>query len=169
MKNDNSRVFKSRRTQRNYFVVGVIGSAALLAQSIWFVVNSNKTNNANAALLVSLPVLAIAVVFTLRSFRVSRVRVSEVDLEYRTMIRSQRFARSDIRRVSSVERYRGARRWSQPILELRDGRTVRLTEFSVPPSMDGREVNVNRWGQINENEFGEQQAMIAEINSWLVP
>jgi hypothetical protein len=35
--------------------------------------------------------------------------------------------------------------------------------------MDGREVNVNRWGQINENEFGEQQAMIAEINSWLVP
>lgn len=79
--------------------------------------------------------------YTVRSLRASSIRLHGEELLYRAVLKDLRFERAEISEVTSEVRLGSSipRRWIAPEIATKDGRVVRCTAFSVPPSMPGRD------------------------------
>lgn len=98
--------------------------------------------------------------------RMATIKLTDHSLVYRSQLRTQRFDREEIRSVTAAERFR-VRLWNTPILELKDGRKIWFSEFSIPaiPFV----ANTRPWASrgLDVSEAAKQSQLLSDIGYWL--
>ncbi len=103
--------------------------------------------------------IVVSLVGCVRAIKYAKVCVQFDSLKYATMVRTRVWKKTDLDSVCVETRNRGARKFDQPILKLKNGRKIALADFSVS-------VNDNR--RVDGFNFrGEMEDLVSAIASWL--
>jgi hypothetical protein len=154
--------FQSRRARLQSLLVGFGGAALLIALSLSFFGrhSSSGTTAAWIELAGAIPFLYLG----FRGFVAGTVIIDGRKLIYQTKYTTHKYLRSDICEVSASVRFWLTRTWSQPWLQLSNGRKVWLVDWSVPPPRSRN--STSRY--LQEAEFKQQTELVQEIRNWLV-
>ena len=147
MESQGSQRFRGTRQFVGNLVCVGAGILLFVILSISVVVDPPLGGGESSTLAVALIFLAALVGLLIRMRWAFTVEIEAEDLIYRTLLRTVRFARSDIQEIGIEERHRGMAKIKQPYLRLRDGRIAWLADMGqgvlISPSSHMQEELVN--------------------------
>jgi hypothetical protein len=159
--------FVCRRARRNNKYLGIAGILIFLGQALWFA-SQDQPNGNLAAVVIGDSVMVVAfLAFWTWSARRSTVELTDGEITYRTLVRTEVFRHSDIRAIHTARRLRGFRQVSQPVIEFNDGHETYLTEFSIPfATATDKGEPLTQSSPIRAGEINAQVDLVTVLRQW---
>jgi hypothetical protein len=161
--------FVCSRARRNNKYLGIVGILVFLAQAIWFAFQDQSNSNLTGVAIGDGILVVAFAAFWIWSVRRSTIELTNGEMTYRTLIRTEVFRQSDIRSIHTAICLRGLRQVSQPVIEFNDGHEMYLTEFSIPTATaTDKGEPLAQSSPLRAEEINTQVDLVTALRQWCV-